>query len=208
MQTNFGADPVYYCLNGVTVPVARAILALTKEILVPAIESAIKDAIVRGARRQVRLTTTPLRREVYRLRRIVGQLRQELRAVREAAHQWQRMAQRDGWRPQVSDEELKTSRLSPRLIQKLRARLRISQAALARLVGVSAGAVVQWERGRLTPSEKNRKGVIALRKLGRREVGRLLTALPTRDGKGRRRRKASRDRKRRGQGAELKHRTR
>ena len=159
------------------------------------IETAIKEAIQRGARRQVRAITTPLRREVRRLRLTVAQLRRDVAALRDVAGQWQRTAQSTAWRPELSEAELRRARLSPRLIHKLRARLGLSQAALARLAGVSAGAVVQWERGRSTPSGQNRKNLVALRKLGRRDVKRLLAGLaergpaakPRRPARGRRR---------------------
>ncbi|MBI4010742.1 MAG: helix-turn-helix domain-containing protein [Candidatus Rokubacteria bacterium] len=141
------------------------------------IETAIKEAILRGARRQARTLTTPLRREVRRLRLTVAQLRRDVAALRDVAGQWQRTAQSTAWRPEVSETELRRARLSPRLIQKLRARLALSQAALARLAGVSTGAVVQWERGRSTPSGQNRRNLLALRKLGRRDVKRLLAGL-------------------------------
>jgi ribosome-binding protein aMBF1 (putative translation factor) len=132
---------------------------------VPKIEAAIKEVILRGARREIRLATHSLRRDVRRLRRHVGQLRQSVASLREVAAQWRRVYQAEGWGQQVSAEELKVARLSPRLIQKLRARLRLSQAGLAQLLKVSAAAVLGWERGRSEPSEPNRKGLVGLRKL-------------------------------------------
>jgi DNA-binding transcriptional regulator YiaG len=138
------------------------------------IEAAIKDAIVRGARRQVREATLPLRRDLRRLRRVLTGLRRDLAALRDVAGHWQRMSEASPWRPEVSDTEFRSARLSPRLIRKLRVRLGVSQAALARLAGVSTGAVTQWERGRSVPSGQNRRALVALRKLGRRDVRRLL----------------------------------
>ena len=143
----------------------------------PKIEAAIKEAILRGARRHVRAATSPLRREVRRLRVLVAQLRREVAGLRDVASQWQRVARTAPWQPAVSDTELRAARLSSRLIQKLRGRLGLSQSALARLVGVSVGAVVQWERGRSAPSGANRKNLVALRKLGRRDVKRLLAGM-------------------------------
>ncbi len=156
------------------------------------IEAAIKEAILRGARKQVRLEVTRLRREVRRLRRALGGLRREMAGLREVGAQWQRVAQAGPWTPQVSDAELRAARLSPRLIQKLRARLGVSQAALSRLVGVSTGAVVTWERGRASPSEQNRRGLVGLRKLGRRDVKRLLATLRKTSTDGQPRRASSR----------------
>ena len=167
------------------------------------IEAAIKDAIRRGARRQVRDLTTALRRDVRRLRRALGGLRRDVAAVRDVAAQWQRMAEASPWRPEVSDAELRAARLSPRLIVKLRARLALSQAALARLVGVSTAAVAQWERGRSAPSGQNRRALVGLRKLGRRDVRRLLAragrpaAVRRRPRRARRRGRPSRRRRRR-----------
>lgn len=172
---------------------------MTEETVLAKIEAAIKEAILRGARRQVRANTTPLRREVRRLRVTVAQLRRDVATLREVAGQWQRSAGSTPWRPEVSDAELEGARLSSGLIRKLRGRLALSQAGLARLAGVSVGAVVQWERGRSSPSGENRRSLIALRKLGRRDVKRLLSGLTERSsaakaGAGsRRRRPASRN---------------
>src|SRR5262249_45119990 len=129
----------------------------------PKIEMAIKDAIQRGARREIRLVATPLRREVRRLRHTVAGLRKELIALRATAAQWERVAGQPPWASTVSDEAVKAARLSPRLIQRLRARLALSQTALAKLAGVSGAAVAQWEQGRAEPSGARRKAVVALR---------------------------------------------
>ena len=47
---------------------------------------------------------------------------------------------------------------------------------MARLVGVSPAAVVQWEQGRATPAGKNRAALVGLRRLGRRQAKRLLAS--------------------------------
>ena len=163
----------------------------------PKIELAIKDAIQRGARRQIRLVATPLRREVRRLRHTVAGLRKELIALQETAAQWERVAEQTSWSSTVSDEAVMAARLSPRLIQKLRARLGLSQTALAKLAGVSGAAVVQWEQGHASPSGERRKALVALRKLGRREVKRLLARMPTPAAKRRARPRKGRRRARR-----------
>jgi DNA-binding transcriptional regulator YiaG len=151
------------------------------------IEAAIKDAILRGARRQVRTAVAPLRRDLRRLRRVVAALRRELATLRDVAAQWQRMAQSRPWRPEVSEDQARAARLSPRLVRKLRGRLGLSQAALARLVGVSTGAVAQWERGGAAPAGQNRRALLGLRQVGRRDVKRMLAGLSERPARGRRR---------------------
>jgi DNA-binding transcriptional regulator YiaG len=140
------------------------------------IETAIKDAIARGARKHVRSAAMPLRRDVRRLRQAVRDLRLQLAALREVAARWTESNAGRAWTPAVSEEEARAARLSPGLIRKLRLRLALSQAAVARLVGVSPAAVVQWERGRATPAGKNRAALVGLRRLGRRQAKRLLAS--------------------------------
>ena len=140
----------------------------------PKIEAAIKDAITRGAGRQIRLVAKPLRREVRRLRQILGQLRQDVKVLRRVATQWQRAIHTTRWTPQVSEAEAKAARLSPRLIQKRRKRLGLSQTALSQLVGVNRATVARWELGRSAPSGQHRAALVALRKVGRRDVKHLL----------------------------------
>jgi DNA-binding transcriptional regulator YiaG len=142
------------------------------------IEMAIRDAIARGARKHVRSAATPLRRDVRRLRQAVRELRAQLMALRDVAARWTASQAGRGWQPVVSEEEARGARLSPGLIRKLRKRLALSQAAVARLVGVSPAAVVQWEQGRATPAGKNRAALVGLRRLGRREVKRVLASVP------------------------------
>jgi DNA-binding transcriptional regulator YiaG len=138
------------------------------------LETVIKEAIARGARRQVRVVVTPLRREVVRLRKKVTDLHATVTTLRRSAVGWKRLMEAAPAIPQVSEEDAKTARLSPRLIASLRKRLGLSQVALAQLVGVSAPAVAHWEAGASTPTGQNRVNLVALRRVGKREVEELL----------------------------------
>jgi DNA-binding transcriptional regulator YiaG len=159
------------------------------------IEMAIRDAIARGARKQMRSAIAPLRRDVRRLRRVVRDLRTQLEALREVATRWSESNPGREWQPGVSEEEARAARLSPGLIRKLRIRLALSQAGVARLVRVSPAAVVQWEQGRATPAGKNRAALVGLRRLGRRQAKRLLDSIAAAPG-GARRSVAARRRRR------------
>jgi len=138
------------------------------------LETVMKEAIARGARRQLRLVVTPLRREVVRLRRRVAELHGTVTTLRQTAASWKRKMDASPLTPPVSEAEAKAARLSPRLIASLRRRLGLSQMALARAVGVSAPAVAHWEAGASTPTGQNRMNLVALRKVGKREVKELL----------------------------------
>ena len=138
------------------------------------LDAVIKESIARGARRQIRVAVMPLRREVVRLRRRVAELQGALTTLRRSAAGWKRIMEAAPPVPPVSEEEAKSARLSPRLIQSLRKRLGLSQTAVARLVGVSAPAVAHWEAGNSTPTGQNRAAVVGLRKVGKRDVKELL----------------------------------
>lgn len=166
------------------------------------LETVMKETIARGARKQIRLVATPLRREVARLKRKLGEVEGALRALRRSAAGWERMLESAPPVPQVSAEEARGARLSPRLIRSLRKRLALSQTALARLVGVTSAAVAHWEGGAAAPKGSNRATLIGLRRVGRREVKDLLARAtkktPARPRRARtRRRKATRRRRKR-----------
>jgi len=76
----------------------------------------------------------------------------------------------------AAPEEVKAARISSGLIKRLRKRLGITQGELAALVGVSTSAVGSWEYGKAKPEGHNREALVALRKLGKREVRGILAA--------------------------------
>ncbi len=90
------------------------------------LETVIKEAIARGARRQVRVLVLPLRREVLRRRRRVGELQSTLTTLRRSAAGWKRLMEAAPTVLHVSEEEAKAARFSPRLVQSLRRRLGLS----------------------------------------------------------------------------------
>ena len=81
----------------------------------PKIEAAIKDAVARGARREIRRVATPLRRDVRRLRQTLHALRQDVAALRVVADQWRWVVQQTTATHQATQAEAKAARLSPRL---------------------------------------------------------------------------------------------
>jgi DNA-binding transcriptional regulator YiaG len=137
-------------------------------------EFIIKSEVQRLAKREIHKTSAPLAQDIRLLKNKVSQLQKiVLRLERSRAHQQKLSGKREN--PlEASREEVKASRFSPRLIRSLRKQLGISQRELAILVGVSLGAAHLWETGKFRPKEEKKKALVALRKLGRREVRRLL----------------------------------
>jgi len=138
----------------------------------------IKSEIVRLAKREMRKTSVPLRRNLRLLKKTVSQIRRAVLALeRSTAYQQKELKKRKiplGATP----EEVKKSRFSPRLIRSLRRSLRITQKELAILTGVTIGAAHQWEIGKFKPKDEKKAIMVGLRKLGRREVRKLLEERP------------------------------
>lgn len=137
-------------------------------------ESIIKSEIVRLARREVRKIALPLRKDFYSMRKIISQLRRAVLTLQRITSAQQKELEKRKVPLEAEPEEVKIARFSPRLIRSLRRRLRITQKELALLTGVTVGAIHQWESGQFKPGLPKRAIMVALRRLGRREVRKLL----------------------------------
>jgi len=138
------------------------------------LEGIIKSEIVRLAKREIRKISVPLAKDVRLLKNTASQLRKTVLGLeRFVARQESELSKRQ-IPLEATPEEVKVSRFSPRLIRSLRKHLGITQKELAILAGVTVGAIHQWESGIFVPRAQKKSVLVALRKLGRREVRRLL----------------------------------
>jgi DNA-binding transcriptional regulator YiaG len=138
------------------------------------LEGIIKSEIVRLAKREIRKISVPLGRDVRSLKGTVSQLRKTISALeRLTAHQ-QRATAGGKILLEASPEEVKAARFSPRLIRSLRNHLGITQKEFALLAGVTVGAIHQWETGKFKPRGEKKSVLAALRKIGRRDIRKLL----------------------------------
>jgi len=137
-------------------------------------EGIIKSEIVRLARKEVRKTLVPLGRDIRLLKNTVSQLRKTVLVLGRLAASQQKQLKKKEVPLEATPEEINKSRFSPALIRSLRRHLRISQKQLAALAGVTVGAVAVWESGKFKPKDEKKAVIVALRKLGRREVRKLL----------------------------------
>jgi len=137
------------------------------------VESILKSEIIRLASREMKKSFVPLRRDVWSLKSTVSQLRKSVLILQRFMNQQEKQM---GSKPvpEVTPEEMKKARFSPRLIKSLRKHLGVSQREMAALAGVTIGAVFQWEKGTFEPKDEKKKILVGLRKLGRREARALL----------------------------------
>ena len=137
-------------------------------------EATIRNEIIRLARREIRSTLVPSGRDVRILKTTVSQLRKTVLALERLAAQQQKELGKRKIPLEATPEEVEKSRFSPALIRSLRKHLGISQKELAILAGVTVGAAHLWEMGKFKPKDEKKAAMVALRKLGRREVRKLL----------------------------------
>jgi DNA-binding transcriptional regulator YiaG len=146
----------------------------------PNIGIVLKQEIARLARKETRgqietlkKSSAHYRKEIAQLRRDVTELTRELARLRKSAAGASARAP-----AQAADESLPRVRVpNAKAVQTMRARLGLSVAELAALVGVSGQSVYNWERGSARPSGKPLAGFVALRGIGKREARARLAEL-------------------------------
>ncbi len=137
------------------------------------LEIIIKSEIQRLAKRQVRATFIPIRREVRAMRLKLSGLSKTFSTLDRLAKEQMEKAPKPGL--SATPEEAKAARLTPDRIRRLRNKLGVSMRELGILTGSSIGAVLSWEKGKFRPKGEKKAALAALRKLRKREVKSILT---------------------------------
>ena len=137
------------------------------------LESTIKSEIQRLAKRQIRSTFIPLRREVGAMRRKLSTLSKDITSLDKMAKEL-RLEEKARPELEATPEEVKASRLTPARIRGPRRKLGISMRELGILIETSPGAILSWEKGKFKPKGEKKAALVALRKLRKREVRKIL----------------------------------
>lgn len=142
------------------------------------IESIIKSEIQRLAKREVRSTFRPLRKEVWGMKLKLSNLLKNFTVVSRLVKEQAKQYEEKKLTLEASPEEVKASRLTPERIRRLRNKLGISQRELGILAGASLGAVLSWEKGKFKPRGDKKAALVALRKVRKRDVRKMLAEKP------------------------------
>ena len=140
------------------------------------IESTIKSEIERLAKHEVKTVFRPLRKEVWGIRLKLSNLLKSFAPMNRLAKE---IAESKAKEPKLaaSPEEVKASRFTPERIRRLREKLGISQRELGILVGATIGAVLSWEKGKFKPQGEKKAALVALRKVRKRDVKKVLAEM-------------------------------
>jgi len=139
----------------------------------PNIAKVLKEEIQRLARKEIKVMTGNLYRDNVALKRTIADLKRRLAGLKrdnQRLLKYARKHQED--EVKVKDEEVVKARITAKMIRAICAKLNLSQAEFAALIGVNAQSVYQWEHkeGRLTFRGNTRAAIVAIRKLNRKEA--------------------------------------
>ncbi len=140
------------------------------------LESVIKSEITRLAKHEVRSVFRPLRKEVWGMKLKLSNLIKNFTVLDRLAKEISKAKSMEP-KLEASPGEVKASRLTPQRISGLRKKLGISQRELGALVGATIGAVASWEKGKFKPQGEKKAALVALRKVRKRDVRKMLTEM-------------------------------
>ena len=139
----------------------------------PNLVAVLRDEIKRLARKEIKKTVDPLRKDNTRLKREVAALKRQVsalttttkRLISQTAHLRQKAIDPEA-------KEFKEARLGPKYISALRRRLKLTREDFALLLEVSGNTVYLWENGRTSPRAEAKARLVDLRRIGVREARR------------------------------------
>jgi DNA-binding transcriptional regulator YiaG len=141
----------------------------------PNIAVVLRDEITRLARKEVRSQTASARKASTQYRRDIAALKRQVKGLEKQLAALRRTAGRTA--PQPTSKPGTPARFMPTSLRAQRKRLGFSAADYAKLVGVTAQSIYNWERGISRPRQAQAARLAAVRGIGKREaVERLKTA--------------------------------
>lgn len=139
--------------------------------------NALKSEITRLARKELKNDVLALRKAVTLQRSEIAALKREIKALQSQVKSNQKTLQTV--QPAVPTEDempRRALRFSAERFAAQRAKLGLSQAQLAQLVGASTLSISKWETGKVRPRAAQLERIAAIRKLGKREAMARLAA--------------------------------
>lgn len=136
-----------------------------------AFTQALKSEIARVARKELKDELSALRKAVTGHRSEIASLKREVKTLRSQLKAGAKRTQAAA-SPAEADESAAGRRLrfSAQAFAAQRAKLGLSQAQMAQLLGVSTLSVYKWESGKVRPRAAQLERIASIRRLGKREA--------------------------------------
>lgn len=133
--------------------------------------AALKHEIRRLARKEIRSETGKTKQAVAQYRRDIARLKRQVQeAEKKLAYFESQERKRVGKAPPEAEGPQEGARFSARSVKAQRAKLKLSAADYAKLIGVSPLTVYHWEQGKSRPRQAQFAALVAARGMGRREA--------------------------------------
>lgn len=140
------------------------------------IATALKEEIIRLARKETRSETEKLRKASAQYRAEIAALKKRTATLEQ---QLSRLEKSNNRKVEVkpNTEETGKARFTSKGFKSLRKRLGLSAVETGQLLDVSVPTIYNWETGNAVPREKQLAKIVALRGMGKREVDSILQQL-------------------------------
>lgn len=133
----------------------------------------LKDEISRLARKEARAETASLQKASSQYRRDIAELKRQVKSLEQRLAFLEKQ-ERQRVTADTPVEKAEQVRFSPKYVKSHREKLGLSAADYARLVGVSALTIYNWEQGKSKPRAQQLADWAAIRNLGKREAKKQL----------------------------------
>jgi len=136
----------------------------------PNLAATLKEEIQRLARKEIKAQTGSTKQAVAQYRREIAKLKRQAQKQQKKIAFLETQEQKRLEKPQAIEESVEGVRFSARSVKAQRERLGLSAADYAKLVGVSALTVYNWEHGKSRPRKEQLAALAAVRGIGKREA--------------------------------------
>jgi DNA-binding transcriptional regulator YiaG len=136
----------------------------------PNIATVLKEEIRRLARKEAKSQVAALKKASAQQRRDIAALKRQLKTQERASARLAKAVSRGGSEAPAESSGAPAPRISPTWLRKHRAKLGLSAADDARLVGVSGHTIYTWEKGQNKPRAAQLEALASVRGLGKREA--------------------------------------
>ncbi|TDU28861.1 helix-turn-helix protein [Panacagrimonas perspica] len=139
------------------------------------IAAALKEEIVRLAKKVLKQGMTPVSAATARHRRDIAELKRSVAALEKELKQLRKGTGRPTETPSAEVSSMPI-RFQAKGLRSLRARLDLSASEMGRLIGVSAQTVYNWETEKSLPRRAQLESLAAVRHLGKKEAAARLSS--------------------------------
>ena len=136
------------------------------------IQQLLNDEIRRLARKETSGSMKEIKSQLVELRRAVAELNRRLKALEGAAPQ--EVVIEESNCQQETKKKNTALRVTSARIKTWRTKLGLNKSQYASLLGVNLLSVIRWESGESSPRDEQKRRIVAVRDMGKRELAKLM----------------------------------